>query len=90
MNCKQGDMAFFLPTVSYPEHTGKIVRCVQYKPYLGMDAWFIDPPLAVQFPDVPDWVADAALRPIRDAGDDAADESHAWLPPVPTTTKEIA
>lgn len=23
------------------------------------------------------------LRPIRDPGDDAVDESHAWLPPVP-------
>ncbi len=31
---------------------------------------------------------DARLRPIRDPGDDAKDESHEWLPPVPT--KEIA
>jgi len=29
-------------------------------------------------------LADRDLRPIRDSGDDAADESHAWLPPVPT------
>jgi len=26
---------------------------------------------------------DAWLRPIRDSGDGADDESHAWLPPVP-------
>jgi hypothetical protein len=34
-------------------------------------------------------VLDSDLKPIRDPGDDAVDESHAWLPPVPTT-KEIA
>lgn len=28
-------------------------------------------------------VPDAWLRPIRDPGDDAIDESAAWLPPVP-------
>ena len=27
---------------------------------------------------------DAVLRPIRNPGDDAVDESKAWLPPVPT------
>jgi len=27
---------------------------------------------------------DHALRPIRDAGDGVDDESHAWLPPIPT------
>jgi hypothetical protein len=34
--------------------------------------------------------ADKYLRPIRDPGDDARDESAAWLPPVPTQTKETA
>ena len=29
-------------------------------------------------------IADECLRPIRDPGDDAVDESKAWLPPVPT------
>lgn len=33
-------------------------------------------------------VGDRWLRPIRDPGEDAKDESHAWLPPVPTFTKE--
>jgi hypothetical protein len=28
-------------------------------------------------------LADKYLRPIRDLGDDAVDESKAWLPPVP-------
>jgi hypothetical protein len=33
-------------------------------------------------------VGDRWLRPIRDPGDDARDESWAYLPPVPTTTKK--
>jgi hypothetical protein len=40
------------------------------------------------FSEVP--IADASLRPIRDPGDDAQDESKAWLPPVPTQHKESA
>jgi hypothetical protein len=38
------------------------------------------------------WIVfpDRDLRPIRPQGDDAADESRAWLPPVPTRTKEPA
>jgi hypothetical protein len=35
-------------------------------------------------------IPDTYLRPIRDPGDDARDESLAWLPPVPNTTKETA
>jgi hypothetical protein len=35
-------------------------------------------------------IPDEYLKPIRDPGDDATDESKAWLPPVPTTTKELA
>ncbi len=31
-------------------------------------------------------VADECLRPIRDPGDDAVDESKAWLPSVPLPT----
>ena len=33
---------------------------------------------------------DSVLRHICDPGDDARDESQAWLPPVPTHTKEAA
>ena len=33
---------------------------------------------------------DRHLRPIRDPGDDAQDESHAYLPPVPTHQPEVA
>ncbi len=29
-------------------------------------------------------INDECLRPIRDPGDAAVDESHAWLPPVPS------
>ncbi len=35
------------------------------------------------YPGAEAWFADAYLRPIRDPGDDAIDESAAWLPPVP-------
>jgi hypothetical protein len=33
-------------------------------------------------------MADVCLRPIRNPGDDAVDESHAWLPPVPAARPE--
>lgn len=35
------------------------------------------------------WGPDANLRPIRDPGDDAQDETLSWLP-VPSTEKEAA
>jgi hypothetical protein len=87
MNCKQGDLAIVVSFATHPEHNGKIVRCVRYKPYQSIDAWVIDPPLESRFPHSSDWAADRALRPIRDPGDDARDETLDWLP-VPT--KELA
>lgn len=38
--------------------------------YIGESVWF-------------DMLQDRLLRPIRNPGDDAVDESKAWLPPVP-------
>lgn len=35
-----------------------------------------------------DVIPDRFLRPIRNPGDDEADESKAWLPPIPSVTKE--
>lgn len=35
-------------------------------------------------------IADRTLRPIRNHGDDAVDESTAWLPPVPLPAVERA
>lgn len=38
------------------------------------------------YPGEEAWIDDAYLRPINDPGDDAADESRAWLPPIPLPT----
>jgi hypothetical protein len=92
MNCKKGDLAVVVRSSHGNE--GKVVRCVQFIPAFRRifadgssqttAGWEIDPRLA-SF-DGPDacWAApDECLRPIRDPGDDATDETLTWLP-VPT------
>lgn len=44
---------------------------------------------AYLYPGDEAWIADKYLRPIRDPGDDAKDETLQWLP-VPSTEKEGA
>jgi len=51
--------------------------------------WAFEEPIAVEVDGVVYQVlgcADSHLRPIRNPGDDAADESKSWLPPVPLPT----
>lgn len=85
LNCKPGDLAVVVSTLG---------RADQAR-FLGMTVLV----LKAGCPDAlgARWLvehreiytaADACLRPIRDAGDDAVDESHAYLPPVPH--KELA
>lgn len=98
LNCKPGDLAVVVRSMAGNE--GVIVRCLRliraeatYRANDGSEynsaVWEIDRPL-------PDWVGgvdftfpDVQLRPIRDPGDDARDETLEWLP-VPSTTKEVA
>lgn len=96
MNCKQGDLARIVAP-GKPAH-GYIVRCVELrthgKDYQGRvfqdDFWLVDPHVPMENGELGNAARDANLRPIRDPGDDAIDESRAWLPPVPTPNKETA
>lgn len=97
MNCEKGDLAILV--MCDGSSFGRLVRCVTFLgpqrvmrksgEICSFDCWLIDPPL----PDhanigMCQFAPDAWLRPIRDPGDDAVDESKAWLPPVPLPTIE--
>jgi hypothetical protein len=101
MNCKQGEMAFVVG--SEFGDNGLIVTCLRrLMPGEAIDGtrfmnpgetWVTDKMLTYsgQHGYRRAHIApDEALRPIRDPGDDATDESHAWLPPVPTKEREHA
>jgi len=91
MNCKQGDLAIVVRSVCGNE--GKIVRCVSYLGRLDWhlsdgsviwsETWMVDRALPNEWGVLGFQMEDAQLRPIRDPGEDAQDESKAWLPPVP-------
>lgn len=49
-------------------------RCGDTDFYIGEAVWF-------------DMLQDKYLRPIRNPGDDAVDESKAWLPPAPASNQ---
>jgi hypothetical protein len=91
MNCKPGDLAVFVR--SYIGNEGKIVRILRladvherrdYDP--SEIIWATDRPVLDTFGGWGCTAIDSYLRPIRDPGDDAVDESKAWLPPVPLPT----
>jgi hypothetical protein len=92
MNCKPGDLAVIVQSPPEVAHNiGKIVQVTTTTTsWDGVLCWRLKEP----FPDVVCGVpgtcygiADAHLRPIRDPGDDARDQTLSWLP-VPTTTKK--
>jgi hypothetical protein len=86
MNCKPGDLA----RVVHPgNNLGKIIRVTTLDPVphsVHGHCWHYEggPLMATEFNAPLSAYCDVWLRPIRDPGDDAVDESHAWLPPVPT------
>lgn len=88
MNCKKGDLAVVQWTRAAPEHHGKIVRCVW-----SHDGWWeVSPelPMAGRPGVVWSMVHDSVLRPIRNHGDDAQDETLAWKPvPLPAIQPEL-
>lgn len=80
MNCKPGDLAIFLPPpyVSGYEFSGRVLRVIKPSAFHG--TWFVEP----LFPNGDDSTWDKYLRPIRDPGDDAVDETIVRLgKPVP-------
>lgn len=96
MNCKPGDLAVIRGTHPIVELHGVMLTCVEF---LGAvegerDVWQFN--FAGGRAHIDDhgkaWshglIQDRHIRPIRDQGDDAVDESKAWLPPVPLPTIE--
>lgn len=90
MNCKPGDLAVVIR--SHAGHEGKIVRCIRFlgKVHLwnGSDRWETDIELPNRFGNVTCTMRDAYLRPIRNPGDDAVDETLQRLP-APITQPKI-
>lgn len=106
MNCKPGDLAVFVR--SHAGNEGHIVRCLRLAEASDFTAWrvFAGPstgqvwlieglvrvnPSGRKAP----FAQDKNLRPIRDPGDDATDETLEWLDvpgrePVHIETKERA
>lgn len=96
MNCKPGDLAVVVSARYTPSAIGQIVRCIRlitddepvgphrWQSSIGGPAWLVEgcgrpikwgDSLVHQRP-----FADRCLRPIRDPGEDARDETLNWLP----------
>lgn len=86
MNCKPGDLAIVIRSAR-GKTIGKIVRCIRLSRHYGLR----QPDGSIIYGPV--WETDtkgvsvdhtlrldACLRPIRDPGDDATDESLLWKP----------
>lgn len=96
MNCKPGDLAIVVKSTCGNE--GKIVRCLGLigkshtfrNPDGSLDVcgkWQIDRPLKNYGGVMVLYANDSALRPIRDPGDDAVDET---LLRLPSPRQEVA
>lgn len=84
MNCRPGDLCYIFGSPEWSVN-GRVVTAV--KPLMvGLEpCWEIMPILDGKWWACPD----KRLRPIRDPGDDAKDESTAWLPPVPQVKETV-
>lgn len=94
MNCKPGDLAVIVRS-KIASNIGHFVvvlddrncdegewRCSSASPLVGED--LIDGGFRATRPGESVWGMDSDLRPIRDPGDDARDETLAWKPvPLP-------
>jgi len=91
MNCKKGDLAIAVKSVAGNE--GKIMTCIRYigsvEGYFGSDYWEVDLSTPSKYGKNNRIYRDSWLRPIRNPGDDAKDETLEWLP-VPSKQKETA
>jgi hypothetical protein len=82
MNCKPGDLAVVVSSPLCPEYLGRIIVVGEVEMLYGCPHWTAVPPI---FRDGFEMAfEDSTLCPIRDPGEDAKDESLAYLPPVPT------
>lgn len=81
LNCKPGDLAIIVVPkgISGSEHAGKIVRVTTLR---LADSWNYEPSLPRLDGGFYLGIVDEYLRPIRDPGDDAVDET-LLLKPVP-------
>lgn len=79
MNCKPGDLAIVIRDCD-GHHQGKIVTVVDGA--CRPSHWLTDPKL-IDPSGLLVEAHDSDLRPIRDPGDDAVDETLLWLP-LPT------
>lgn len=82
MNCKPQELAIVVRT-RCGNQVGKIVRCVRpirfiFSDMEETDCWITEPMLTNGRREVP--CPDSWLRPIRDPGDDARDETLLWKP----------
>jgi hypothetical protein len=94
MNCKPGDLAVIV-NPRHPELMDLVGRILRVKRVIDHDC-FGDPCWSYEGRRIKHPIAgtlrgasDAWLRPIRDPGDDATDETLLWLP-SPTGEKESA
>lgn len=88
MNCKPGDLAICINAV-VKEHIGLIVLVVG--PALDRQPgwWTVEVPNHPSPNDLGWRARDSSLRPIRDPGEDATDETLTWLP-VPSRERDTA
>lgn len=102
LNCRPGDLARVIstPETDYVGITDRIIKVTQiseFKTPMGYVAWDYETmPLSVPCPcgcgrnALIGPIADSALRPIRDPGDDAVDETLELAPPVPGTKELVS
>lgn len=76
-------MVAYLTDENLRPHIGKVIRCLRVNSRYGY-AWDVEPEL-----ERGRSVYDGALRPIRDPGEDAQDETLSWLP-VPSCDEVAA
>lgn len=91
MNCKQGDLAMFIrvaPNGSVGRNIGRIVTCIDLLLFKRIctpagiktfeNVWIVRPKLVSWEGKPTPYCPDEWLRPIRDPGDDAQDETLSW------------
>lgn len=92
MNCKPGDLAIVC-RITEPKNKwmlGQVVQCVRLEILNGRAGWHLAEPISSPASLYEwRWVADDCLRPLRDPGEDAQDETLQWLP-VPDLEKAAA
>ena len=101
LNCRPGDLAVIVRSEAGNE--GKVVHCLRLdaarssgptvtksgKLLPPSPIWAIDRAINHVRGTIAPYCHDSYLRPLRDPGEDAQDESLSWLP-VPSASKEVA